>query len=875
MPKFDPFNSSIINPEQQSAFQDKFVDDGKAEEGASYNTQNRNVTSAPTVSTERSNRFKSRFSSNSSSTNTNSNTTVNASSNNEVAKDDSDSVESITNKNIKPHISNLQSSSDKPTTRFALRNKNKEIVDLNNTDKVVEAIEKTTKEVSQDVVSQQVEKDSQVDIINSASTSQLETTKLTGRARFSVNRNKSEVVIATKVIKQEELTFSNEHLVSEEKVEKETVVVDFNKSFAQKQLHQTSVSVETTKSTSRFALKNKHKTTDNTVEIQATPKQASLNLDDESPFGDNPTSNTSKQAEKLEATSESSAKAPWEEDDLPIIGDEPVSEDSNLPTIGDEGQIDEGSIEEMQTTITVAVLEHVEEPKKRFSVKKKSDLKTETTELAQELESKNSDGSLEAATQPNDLLKSKQNESVEKNTHDQLNATEKRAKIENEVEKNATKHHTQAQNEEDVFKLDFDSAVVEANKNNKKGEKMSLEKEEPKKNVKKQYTPEEQEEFQKKKAAFRALAEKVDTIKLKEVFEMVGAHNNEDKIRSKWKMPWGDNVSLKGQQWYNHNGSNGGWGAVSFAKYVYASENHLDLKAEENQYALYKAAVNMLAEYFGEQVDNDEIMAKVEDLKKEEKQGYLPPTKLSDEHLNKVIDYLHQERNIPLWVINKQIEAGKLFAGVPDWVVNRLKRANVSVDNAPDSATYCIFATKYTAECRCIADETFENAVSPKGFASGSEKKLYGFTVVPDRKSETPIVAATEASIDAMSYQALYPDRFVISTGGADNFTLLSKLALETIENGWSFHVAYDNDHAGENDYENLTKFLIQELGEEKVNELISTGFYVRDVPEKEKDWNKFLQDHVTIEQLDNIYANYVEEGKKAKKVKKTAATVA
>lgn len=811
MPKFDPFNSSIANAEQQNAFEDKFVDDGKAEEGMSRNMPKNNSQEAPTVIT-RSSRF-SRFSKSSESS--------------------TDSPEVIEPKNaikelpvetqapVASQKTTLEESSTSRTSRFALRNRKDsttEEVIASKPQKVEASLEvnenKVLVEENKPVVLKDVKP---VEVSNEA--------KPTGRARFMLNRAKPTEENNTQIVASENDETVSKSLNVLDEV-KPTISLDNPSTSDTTTSAKTNVatSEENTKST-RFSFKNRTKE----VSPVETKKEATT-IEVINPISEKPAL----------ATVE---KAPWEDDE---------QESNELENIATEKLLPLEEVNEKTTQL--------DEPKKKFSLKKKSDVKA--------VESKNLSESLDQATQSSDSI-DLNNQSVEKNSHDQLNAIEKRVKIEKEVENATHDNSTPPSNEEDVFRLDFDSAVVEANKNNKKGAKMSLEKEEPKQNSKKQYTPEEQEEFQRKKAAFKALAEKVDTIKLKEVFEMVGAHNNEDKIRSKWKMPWGDNVSLKGQQWYNHNGSNGGWGAVSFAKYAYASENHLDLKAEENQIPLYRAAVNMLADYFGEQVDNDEIMAKVEDLKKEEKQGYLPPAKLSDDYLNKVIDYLHQERNLPLWLINKQIEAGKLYAGVPDWVANKLRRANTSVENAPDSATYCIFATKYTAECRCISDETFENAVSPKGFASGSEKKLYGFTVVPDRKSDTPIVAVTEASIDAMSYHSLYPDRFVISTGGADNFTLLSKLALETIENNWAFHCAYDNDHAGDNDYQNLIKFLTEELGEEKVKELIETNMFVRDIPPQEKDWNKYIQDHVQVEELDNIYTNYVDEGKKTKKAKK------
>lgn len=847
MPKFDPFSSSIVNAEQEKAFQDKFVDDGKSEGNSARPEKNASVsTSTSSASSARTSRF-SRFSSNKATSQeqdddvfSEQETVSNTSSASAPTKAIVETKEAPS-----PQVVNTTSNTATGTSRFSRfstkNNSNKEPVTQVSEPQDVKAVVKTIE--TPPTVSTPIHQDSQ---INTSTNESNQETKLTGRARFAIGRNK------VNALQEETVSVKPVNVVNDNQVESTTETIIEEKVvapqpqptqtvFATEEVQateQTDVSTSTQVKSTRFSFRKQKE-----VEVSNTNNEVV-------------TQASEVKEEAANVVQEKVQKAPWEDDEIEATTT--TNQDLTQTNV-----VNEDIIESKEEEVLIPV---IEEPKKKFSIKKKSNLEV--------VETKKIEGSLDNATQSSDSLTTSI-ESVEKKSHEQLNAVEKRAKIENEVENATDKNHTQPQNDEDVFKLDFDSAVVEANKNNKKGEKMSFEKEEPKKNAKKQYTPEEQEEFQRKKAAFKALAEKVDTIKLREVFEMVGAHNNEDKIRNKWKMPWGDNVSLKGQQWYNHNGSTGGWGAVSFAKYAFATENHVDLKAEENQYTLYKAAVNMLAEYFGEQVDNEEIMAKVEDLKKEEKQGYLPPAKLSDDYLNKVIDYLHQERNLPLWVINKQIDSNKLYAGVPDWAVSKLNKAKINVENAPDNATYCIFSTKYTSECRCICDDTFENAFSPKGFASGSEKKLYGFTVVPDRKSEAPIVAVTEASIDAMSYHALYPDRFVISTGGADNFTLLSKLALESIENGWAFHLAYDNDNAGDHDYGNLVELLEKELGVEKVKELIDNNLFVRDVPPEEKDWNKYLQEHVQIEELDNLYTAYVEEGKKTKKSKKATNTAA
>jgi hypothetical protein len=549
MPKFDPFNSSIVNAEQESAFQDKFVDDGKAEEGVK-----RVEKSTPTVSATRSNRF-SRFSSNAKTSNTtqdedddifsetsSSNQTLNANSakstiNNTV---NATTVNTTVSKTIEKEVQapiNTASSSATGSSRFSRFSvKNKEAAPAHQSSEVKPTVQTTEPLVIEK--NQEPINESTTEVNSKLNQSSLEQsheevreTKPTGRARFALGRKP----ISSQEAPVEALVPEVSTLAVEVKTVEPTIEVSKEVEEEKTQITEPAIVKEepviektevNTKST-RFSFRKPKET--EPAPVSEVKSNTTLVQTKEV-----------NQVEKLE-------KAPWEDDDSQEVVNVNSIQEQKATTI--EVIATEEIVEVQNEVLEVAP---VEEAKKKFSLKKKSNLEAELTKKTEE--------SLEKATQSSDstLLST---QSVEKISQDQLNAVEKRAKIENEVENATNKNHTQPQNDDDVFKLDFDSAVVEAN-NNKKGEKMSFEKEEPKKNAKKQYTPEEQEEFQKKKAAFKALAEKVDTIKLREVFEMVGAHNNEDKIRNKWKMPWGDNVSLKGQQWYNHNGSTGGWGAI-------------------------------------------------------------------------------------------------------------------------------------------------------------------------------------------------------------------------------------------------------------------------------------------------------------------------
>lgn len=374
------------------------------------------------------------------------------------------------------------------------------------------------------------------------------------------------------------------------------------------------------------------------------------------------------------------------------------------------------------------------------------------------------------------------------------------------------------------------------------------------------------------KAKFKVLKEKVNMIRLKEIFELIGASGREDKLKNKWKMPWGDNVSLKGQGWYNHNRGgkgpmSGAGGAISFVQYMIASEEHLDIITDEQtKNIVFKRAVRWLAEQFGEVADDSEILATANDMKREGKKVYIAPIKLDDKHLEWVIKYLNEERNIPNWLIDKQILEGNLYAGVPDFVEDfKLKKLNLSKENYPHAATYCIFSTKYTAECRCIDDNGFDGS-GTKALATGSEKNLFGFTVLPSKKMENVVITLVESSIDALSYHALYPDQVCISTAGVDNTILATNIAKESLENGWQLNLSYDNDNAGNASSIIFKEELIKMIGNEKYQEYVINEQLIRTKPPKEKDWNEYLVKHISQEELEIIYKEKISIPKKSTK---------
>lgn len=377
--------------------------------------------------------------------------------------------------------------------------------------------------------------------------------------------------------------------------------------------------------------------------------------------------------------------------------------------------------------------------------------------------------------------------------------------------------------------------------------------------------------YEEKKILFNAMRDKVRGIKVSEIAKNIGATNKEDKIKNKWKMPWGHNVSIRGQKWFNHNSefsNRGGVEAVSFAKYIIATEKGLNLDDNKQSWKAEQLAVEWLADTFGAEIDKSDLLMAKEDFQDKEKKRYTPP-KNATKYLQTVVDYLHIERKLPMWVIQKQIDAGKLYAGIPknfehfniyDSFGKRIQQER-DINNLQENEVYCIFKSgddkMGAAECRCVKDEN--ELGFTKGFSEGSDKKYSGFFVVGEPGFEQKEVVLTEAAIDSMSYQVLHPWAHVMSTGGTDNAELMLRIICETLEHPlYNMILALDNDSAGDQAY----RFISDKIKERYPAEFdgwLESGKLSRKVPPSEKDWNKFLTTRTYEEILSYYHKNTYE----------------
>ncbi len=181
-----------------------------------------------------------------------------------------------------------------------------------------------------------------------------------------------------------------------------------------------------------------------------------------------------------------------------------------------------------------------------------------------------------------------------------------------------------------------------------------------------------------------------------------------------------------------------------------------------------------------------------------------------DFKINQVRQYLNEKRQLPLWIIDKQIKAGSLFAGYPsDWKEEPNLNNPEKLKNDKVWATF-LAVNGNAAEMRAI-ERTDQFA---KILAKGSDKEMGGFLIKAEKEVNEKTVVACEAAIDTMSYHAFYPGRIVTSCMGV-NFNLAVKSAMEALDHDFKFQLAFDNDLAGNEAAVRFKEQLIHEIGEE------------------------------------------------------------
>ena len=271
---------------------------------------------------------------------------------------------------------------------------------------------------------------------------------------------------------------------------------------------------------------------------------------------------------------------------------------------------------------------------------------------------------------------------------------------------------------------------------------------------------------QARKEELNARFERYKQVRLTEVLERLDALPNQDGDKSKWKIPGVGNIITLGQRWQNvHTEVDKGYGGVALVKHALGMESHMDA---------LNWMVRQFGENFGEELLSDEVAA--------EAKTFSPPERFP-EAAESVADYLVQKRGLPSELVRHLIDKGDVY-GTHPW--------HQESGRYLTHLTRCVFLGPASAELRDTTPDGF------KGCCDGSQPDSSGFSVLPSLAVADRVVALTEAAIDALSYRALFPGRFVMSTNGSGRFLLQYRIARESVDRGYGVRLALDADGPGD-----------------------------------------------------------------------------
>lgn len=298
---------------------------------------------------------------------------------------------------------------------------------------------------------------------------------------------------------------------------------------------------------------------------------------------------------------------------------------------------------------------------------------------------------------------------------------------------------------------------------------------------------------------WRELANRCRDISLLEVLAMLGGE--QDKAdKQKWHTSRGAIWLGKGQdrqKFFDHKTGRGGGGAIDLVMHLESCD--------------FMQAVEMLVPLLGEFYHGQSSASKPATTKAAQATPFTPPREAS-QHLPKVVEYLIKTRGLPESLIAAQVDRRAIYGD---------ERRNV--------VFMCLdpHGQPTGAELRGTGDTAY------KGMAPGSRRGAGFFTVGHETPSQ---LVVAESAIDAMSYQALFPQdpARVVSTAGVmpdcpELLALARHLGVSELV------VAYDSDAAGNQASEAL-------LGRLAGN----AAFELRRRIPPAKDWNDVLRNRNT-----------------------------
>jgi hypothetical protein len=309
---------------------------------------------------------------------------------------------------------------------------------------------------------------------------------------------------------------------------------------------------------------------------------------------------------------------------------------------------------------------------------------------------------------------------------------------------------------------------------------------------------------------FLARKEKFAELRVDLAMVALGGQPNQDGFANKWKIAGCGNITVDGQRWYNLNIEKGGVGALSLVEHALGERpgkaaRWLDANFGDGNPEDWKASAASLG-------------AQIHQVKKE----FQPPERFVD-GTEDVRNYLVEERFLPPSLINSEIERGSIYA-----------TRKILPDGRMYGRPRCVFISSSAAEIRSIETGGF------KGCCPGSNTKKSGYRISFAKGQNEQVLALTEAAVDALSYRALFPGRFVISTNGSGRFDLQYALTAEALDNGYGVRAAFDADWAGDKAAQKLFNAVF-------VRKMLSRSLSVE--PETVDEW--LLEKAISIE-IDN-----------------------
>lgn len=281
-------------------------------------------------------------------------------------------------------------------------------------------------------------------------------------------------------------------------------------------------------------------------------------------------------------------------------------------------------------------------------------------------------------------------------------------------------------------------------------------------------------------------AKNIDTlraIRLEDIVADLGARHDKYEHR-KWHTNRGT-LTLCGQKFYNWQCGTGGGGAIDVTMHLMRCD--------------FKAAVSWLSVRYAA-IPRSHIIEDTPDCISQ-KPLQLPTRE--DRYISRILSYLHQCRSIPLPLIQRTINCGKLYADQKANAVFVLKGKNNAIVGA---------------ELRGTSQYKW------RGMAPGSKKSLGCFYInTPGSKK----IVLCESAIDALSYYALDRQCWAISTAGAHP------------NPPWLRHFV-------EQKYEILCGFDADKQGDHMADTMCALYPKVKRIRPQMHDWNDLLQSKST-----------------------------